>query len=404
MKQNIRKILIALVFVIVLAVIFFRGDQLVELWETIQRGTTLFIVLAILTQLGKYFAQGGAYIECFNTVEESIPFGAAVKLVFGTFFMNTVAPSLNLAGMTLVVDDASKRGIPTGRATSAALLMQVTIDSGFVIIMLIGYGILSLTVGLQPGWLVLGLIAIALVGALVTVMIVGGLKPDLMLKILHPVLSVANKVAKLFKKGPFDDWAYNTIHQFSSAAVLIVRNPKRTAKAFLFSILASTCELACFVCCGLSFGISHPEALVCGYVVATLFAMVSFTPQGVGVVEAAVVLAFTLFGIDQAAGMAQILVYRGIVFWMPFLIGAITIQRTKAFTGAGSKKNKGEETTSPESLSDEIMDDLEASEGMIPEESLSDSEKKLQSRTPLMTPEASMSMASPSSSASSKDA
>ena len=79
---------------------------------------------------------------------------------------------------------------------------------------------------------------------------------------------------------------------------------------------------------------------MCGYVVATLFAMVSFTPQGVGVVEAAVTVAFTAFGASATAGMAIGLVYRGIVFWMPFLIGAILIQTTKTFRPKKGKKEK----------------------------------------------------------------
>ncbi len=54
--------------------------------------------------------------------------------------------------------------------------------------------------------------------------------------------------------------------------------------------------------------------------------MISFTPQGVGVVEAACVVAFGLFGIDGASALVVVMVYRGIVFWMPFLIGAVVIQ------------------------------------------------------------------------------
>ena len=65
--------------------------------------------------------------------------------------------------------------------------------------------------------------------------------------------------------------------------------------------------------------------------------MVSFTPQGVGVVEAAVTIAFTAFGASATAGMAIGLVYRGIVFWMPFIIGAVLIQTTKSFRSDGKK-------------------------------------------------------------------
>lgn len=333
MKKNLRKILAGVVVVIVLAVIFMRGDQLEKLLETIKQGAPLFLVLAVIAQLGKYTSQGGAFVACFRAVNEKLKFTEGIKLVFGTFFVNTVAPSMNLAGTALVVDDAARRNIPAGRATSAALLMQLTIDSGFVIIMAIAFLILSCTVGLQPGWLLLGLIAVCLVGSLAGVMVLGGTKPDFVLRVLHPIEKLVDKIAAKFKKGPIDPWAKKTVDSFAQASTLLVKNPRKTARAFAFSILASTCELSCFTLTALAFGVHSPEACVCGYVVATLFAMISITPQGVGVVEAAALVAFSLFGIDQAAGIAIIMVYRGIVFWLPFLIGAVLIQKTRAFKG-----------------------------------------------------------------------
>lgn len=330
-SKNIRLILVGLIVVIVLAVIFMRGDQLEKLIETVKQGSPLFLVLAVIFQLGKYFSQGFQFTWCFRSVGSRIDFSTGIKLVFGTFFVNTIAPSFNLAGTTLVVDDASKRGIAAGKATGAALLMQLSIDSGFVIIMLIAFGVLTFTVGLQPGWLLLGLAAIALVGGLVTVMTLGGMKPKLVLKVLKPIERFVDRIAKKFKKGPIDPWAESTVESFSQAASLMAKNPKITVRPFLLALVASACEMACFSAVGYAFGIHDIQALICGYVVATLFAMISFTPQGVGVVEAAVLVAFTLYGIDQASGMAAIMVYRGIVFWMPFLIGAVLIQRTKAF-------------------------------------------------------------------------
>ena len=110
-RGSLSKILAGGVLVIVLAVIFLRGDQLVELADTVRKGAPVFLVLAVVSQLAKYFSQGWAYIYCFHAVSEDFRFRESIKLVFGTFFMNTVAPSLNLAGMTLVVDDAAKRAV-----------------------------------------------------------------------------------------------------------------------------------------------------------------------------------------------------------------------------------------------------------------------------------------------------
>ena len=333
MKINIRNLLVGLVIVIVLAVVLLRGDQLVELVETMKQGAAIPLIAALCTQLGKYFAQSFAYSFAFEAVDEHMDPRSTLPLVFGTFFMNTIAPSLNLAGTTLVVDDARRRGIAPGKATSAALLMQISIDSGFATIMLIGFVILAVTVGLSPVWFLLGLVVIALVGAMVLIMVLGRKRPALVLRILLPVERFVNRVRARFKKPPLDPWVEKAAASFSDAAGLIGHNPKTTAKVFGCSIVASSCELACFCLVGVGFGVYQPEALICGYVVATLFAMISITPQGVGVVEAAVLVAFTSFGESSAAGMAIALVYRGIVFWMPFLIGAILLQTTKTFKG-----------------------------------------------------------------------
>lgn len=331
MKFSIRNLLIGLVIVIVLAVVLLRGDQLVELVETIKQGAVVPLIAAVCTQLGKYFAQSFSYSYAFEAVDEHMNPRETLPLVFGTFFVNTIAPSLNLAGTTLVVDDARRRGIAPGKATSAALLMQITVDSGFATIMLVAFGILAATVGLSPLWFLLGLLVIALVSVMVLILVLGRKRPALVLKALRPVERLVDRILVRFKKKPLDPWVERIVGSFSDAAGLIVHNPKTTAKTFGCSIAASACELACFCLVGVAFGVHQPEPLICGYVVATLFAMISITPQGVGVVEAAVVVAFTSFGVSGAAGLSIALVYRGIVFWMPFLIGAVLIQTTKTF-------------------------------------------------------------------------
>ena len=68
MKPSIQKILIGVIIVIVLAFIIMRGDQLVELVETMSRGAIIPLVLAIVTQLCKYFAQSWAYHFSFAAV------------------------------------------------------------------------------------------------------------------------------------------------------------------------------------------------------------------------------------------------------------------------------------------------------------------------------------------------
>jgi uncharacterized protein (TIRG00374 family) len=58
---------------------------------------------------------------------------------------------------------------------------------------------------------------------------------------------------------------------------------------------------------------------------------VAITPQGVGVVEAMIVVALAASHVNATMATAIALVYRGIVFWMPFAIGAVLIHRTSTF-------------------------------------------------------------------------
>lgn len=346
--NNIRLLLVGLVVIIVLLVVVMRGDQLVELVETMKRGSALPLVAAVCTQLGKYVSQSFAYSHCFKAVDERMKPRSTLPLVFGTFFMNTVAPSLNLAGTTLVVNDARKRGIEAGKATSAALLMQITIDGAFATIMIAGFILLALTVGLSPLWFLLGLLVVILVSVMVCIMVLGRKRPAAVLRVLGPIERLINRILIRFRKKPLKPWAARTVGSFSDAAGLIGHNPRPALEAYGCSIIASICELSCFCLVGVAFGVTAIEPLVCGYVVATLFAMISITPQGVGVVEAMVVVAFTAFGESSAAGMAIGLVYRGIVFWMPFIIGAILINVTKTFRGEREKKAPEVEQPDPE--------------------------------------------------------
>lgn len=327
MKKNLGKILVGLVAVIVLAVVFLRGDQLENLVKTIEEGTPLFLVLAVCLQLCKYAAQGEAFVRCFRAIEAKIKFSEGFKLIFATFFADTIIPSFNVSGTTVVVADAEKRGISAGRSTAAALLQIVSVNAGFLIIMILGFVLLALAGGLQLGWILLGIVAIATVGIMVFFMVFAALRPQTILKISAPFVRLADKIAHRFKKGSVDARVKKTVETYSSSAKLMGNNRKAVISNLAFDTLGSCFELLCFSLVCLSFGVKLPEVMICGYVVVTLTAMVSLIPQGVGLVEAAALITFTLFGIEQATGMAVIMVYRAIVFWLPFLIGAVVVQR-----------------------------------------------------------------------------
>jgi uncharacterized protein (TIRG00374 family) len=331
-KGNIRILLIGVLMVIALAVILLRGDQLAELITTMEGGSLIPLILAVVMQFGKYISQAFAYAGSFRIVgEPQLRPKEMLPQVFASYFMNVIAPSFNTAGVMLVIDSARKRGVPFGRAASAVMLMQISVITGFIAIMIVGFVILQLAGHLSLVWFLLGMVVVFFVGVMVAIMYVGYRNPDPLINLLTPIERFINRLAKRLFKKQLEPWAHKAVDSFSEAGGKIRERPRQALKVFGFSVLASSFELACFCLVGVAFGLESAPVLIGGYVVATLFSWVAITPQGVGVVEAMLVVALAASRVNATMATAIALVYRGIVFWMPFAIGAVLIHLTRSF-------------------------------------------------------------------------
>jgi uncharacterized protein (TIRG00374 family) len=67
------------------------------------------------------------------------------------------------------------------------------------------------------------------------------------------------------------------------------------------------------------------------YIVAILFWKTSPVAEGVGVVEGAMVLAAKGVGVPAARAVALTLAFRGLVYWIPLLLGFFMLRRLRVF-------------------------------------------------------------------------
>jgi uncharacterized protein (TIRG00374 family) len=331
-KGSIRNIVIGAVFVIALGVVFLRGQSFFDLLDAIRHGLPLFLVLACLSQFCKYIAQSFGYSQSFKAVESDLmPPRTCFPLVFGAFFLNTVAPSLNLSGNALFIDDAHRRGMRAGRATAAALLMQLSIETGFLAIMIAGFVIMAVSGDLTLVMALFGAVVVVLVAAMGGMLILSYRAPALLMRILRPIEGLVRRLVLRFRKKEIAPWAERLASTMGDAAGDINKGPGKASMVFVLSLLASSFELGCFILTGVAFGVTNVPVLIGGYVIAVLFTMVAITPMGLGVVEVAIVVLLTSHGINIGAATATSLVFRGIVFWLPFALGVFFIRRTKTY-------------------------------------------------------------------------
>ncbi|MDR1016262.1 MAG: flippase-like domain-containing protein [Coriobacteriales bacterium] len=329
---SIRNIIIGVIIILALGVILIRGDTFFEMVDKMKQGYLPLLILAFISQIGKYFAQSFGYSFAFRAVgNREMSHWVCFPLVFGAFFMNTIAPSLNIAGNSLFIEDAHRRGERPGHATTACLIMQSSIETGFLVVMIVGFVILGASGGLNIGMILAGLVVVVLVGAMVGAVVLSYKSPSTLQRILTPIEKVAGWFSRKFRKKELPDWAELASHALGDGAGELPHHKGRTASVYCLSVLASIFELGCFILTGLAFGVHDIPALLAGYVICVLFTMVAITPMGLGVVEAMITLVMTLYGVPQVSALAVALVFRGITFWLPFVLGTVLIHFSKAF-------------------------------------------------------------------------
>jgi uncharacterized protein (TIRG00374 family) len=331
-KGSIRIIVICAIFVVALAVVILRGSTFGELVDSMRRGIPQLLILAFLSQFCKYIAQSFGYSFGFRAIanRDMKPY-RCFPLVFGAFFMNTIAPSLNIAGNSLFIEDARKRGEKPGRATTACLIMQTSIETGFLVIMIAGFTVMAISGDLTLIMVLFGLVVLVLVGAMGGSVILSYKSPSTLTKILDPLERIANWFWRKLRKKELPKWSAMAADALGDGAGEAVQRKGRIVSVFGCSVLASSFELGCFILTGFAFGAQNIPALLGGYVICVLFTMVAITPMGLGVVEPAIAIVMNAYGVPMGTAMTVSLVFRGITFWLPFILGTILINCTKAF-------------------------------------------------------------------------
>jgi uncharacterized protein (TIRG00374 family) len=176
-----------------------------------------------------------------------------------------------------------------------------------------------------------GLVVVVLVGVMGGTVVLSYKSPTTLARILDPIERVANWFWRKIRKKELPKWSAMAATALGDGAGEAVHHKGRIISVFGCSVLASSFELGCFILTGFAFGVHNIPALVGGYVICVLFTMVAVTPMGLGVVEPAIIIVMTAYGVPLGPSTAISLVFRGITFWLPFILGTILINCTKAF-------------------------------------------------------------------------
>ncbi len=251
--------------------------------------------------------------------QEEVPstrLGSLVSLI--TFGLGPILPAAPAEGMTMSVVELRRRGMGTRNAGLMLTLSQVAqfgaLMSIFAIdwVVIVGAGELRHA---SPLW--------ATVAGVVTILVVAVAAWGLSRR---PVVGSVVRVARWlpFLRGKSREEVTAEVNEWHEAVGRIMGSGVNRARAIVLASLAMLCSGITFWC-GLRSVDSHVsvEVAILAYAIAVAATWVPFLPSGFGLVEIAVPAMLHHFGVPTSAGLAAVLIWRAISFFLAAAGGVV---------------------------------------------------------------------------------
>ncbi len=333
MKKNLSWLFWVLILIFVYILVS-RFTEIEALIDTLVKGKWIWVLVAALFQYLYIVSYAGVYNSAFSVVDVKSRLKDLIPVMFGSVFMNVATPLAGSGGSILFVDDARRRGESVVRATTATLLVYLGILGAFQVIMIPGLVILAVRNQFQLYQIITAGIMYVYIITLVTLISLAVRRPSWLSLILGWIRTLVNWVGHLIKKPELfkPEWIKKTTTEFTNAALAFASHPGRVVKTFIVALFAHLASmLSLYAICLAFYKPLSLEVILATYFIMFLFTVVSITPQGVGIVEGAMVLVLGSFGMASGSSTVITLAFRGLSFWLPLFIGFVLLRQLRMF-------------------------------------------------------------------------
>jgi uncharacterized protein (TIRG00374 family) len=324
-----RRILPALILLLALYLVLSRFTEVEQIVETLSRSNPLWIILAVLVQLAWTANVAITYKYTYRLVGIDATFLQLLPLDIAANFINIVAPSGGVGGVTIFIADARHRGLSTPRVTVAGVLYVLFDYFSFFCVLALGLGVLfrrNHLTGVELGASgVLLLVALAMASLL----FLGASRPPAFERVLKWGARTINRLVRPLLRR--DYLSETRAHEFAVETALALRalrtHPRDYVLPAASSLAARFLHVLILALTFLAFEVPFtPGTVIAGYSIGLLFVIVSPTPAGLGVVEGMLTLGLTTLRVPLATATVLTLTFRALTFWLPFLNGFVALR------------------------------------------------------------------------------
>lgn len=324
-----RKFVIAVVLMVGVIYVLARFSEIEEIARTLQEADWRYILGAVVMLVVWMIIMALNYWAIYRALGINEKLTHIAMTAQAANFANIVAPSAGMSGVAVFISEARRKGISSGRVTVAQVLYVVLDYIALLAVLALGLIVLirrsTLTiVELTPT------VYLVLITGLFSYLLFQGMKSDQALgKVLAFMARGINRISRPFIHREYlsEHRAYSFAQEASAGLYRFRHQPRNLIIPAFLALTGKVCLIIIFWLIFLAFQIPYsPGTIIAGFSIGSLFMLVSPTPAGIGVVEAALPLLLATMYVPLHAGTVITIAYRAITFWLPLLVGMVAFR------------------------------------------------------------------------------
>ncbi len=314
MQKNFYKSLFA--GMLLLSALFFAVTHFGELTHfllLLRNIEPFWLILAFILQLGTYLALALVWKRALHHFEVDYPLYQLVPLALAKLFADQALPSGGISGIAFILNVFSRRNVSRKLGMGVMLLSILSYYAAYIVVTAASLLILGVYHHIHEWMVLVGGIFFVVAVAIPAVILwikKWGVQEELPVWLKH--LPVLAGIVETYADVPDD----------------VVRNPLLFAEATFFQIVIFLLDAATLwaMLSALGQPVSVFLAFPC-FVIASLVAMLSLIPLGIGSFEATCVGLLVMLGIRVETALAATLLFRGFMLWLPMIPGLLITRR-----------------------------------------------------------------------------
>ncbi len=302
---------------------------ILDTFNTTFSNLTSYLLYSIILVILSYFLIAYSFkliLKIFNIKRNILE---SIKLQLSALAINILLPVMGFSSLAIFAEDAEEHNDSRAAEVAASLLFMIGDYTGISIILLFSNIYLATINSLNWITLIPSIIFWALTSTMYVVLWLSRKRREFIVKKIQKLFTWIAYIANKFIKKEINpkQLSVRLVDEFAKASEKISTDRKHWYEVIGFLLTSHSIRLLILFLIFLSFGLDAQIVnVLVGYAIGITISVLSPTPMGIGFVEGAMGLAYINLGLPGSIVGATILIYRAIVFWIPFFIGFILMQ------------------------------------------------------------------------------